>query len=95
MLEPGDDPVPLRSAVNLDSIESAPIAILTERLRRVADARMPESVSCWRRHRDPAPLLRVNLVSEMGHSRRVDRLLDLEADAFWVDFPDQARTTAK
>jgi mRNA interferase MazF len=40
VLEPGDDPVPLRSAVNLDSIESAPIAILTERLGRVADARM-------------------------------------------------------
>ena len=47
------------------------------------------------RHRDPAQLLRVNLVFEMGHSRRVDRLLDLEADAFWVDFPDQARPTAK
>ena len=42
LLEPGDDPVPLRSAVNLDSIESVSIAILVERLGRVADARMRE-----------------------------------------------------
>ncbi len=42
VLEPGDDPVPLRSAVNLDSIESVSIAILVERLGRVADARMRE-----------------------------------------------------
>jgi len=34
--------VPLRSAVNLDSIESVSIAILVERLGRVADARMRE-----------------------------------------------------
>jgi mRNA interferase MazF len=40
LLEPGDDPVPLRSAVNLDSIESVSIAILVERLGRVAEARM-------------------------------------------------------
>jgi mRNA interferase MazF len=39
-LEPGDDPVPLRSAVNLDAIESVSIAILVERLGRVAEARM-------------------------------------------------------
>src|SRR3954452_12118076 len=43
LLEPGDDPVPLRSAVNLDSIESVSIAILVERLGRVAEARMRES----------------------------------------------------
>ena len=42
LLEPGDDPVPLRSAVNLDSIERVSIAILVERLGRVADARMRE-----------------------------------------------------
>ncbi len=42
LLEPGDDPVPLRSAVNLDSVESVSIAILIERLGRVADSRMRE-----------------------------------------------------
>lgn len=42
VLEPGDDPVPLRSAVNLDSIESVSIAILVQRLGRVAEARMRE-----------------------------------------------------
>ena len=42
LLEPGDDPVPLRSVVNLDSIESVSIAILVERLGRVAQARMRE-----------------------------------------------------
>lgn len=40
LLDPGDDPVPLRSAVNLDSIESVSIAILVERLGRVAEVRM-------------------------------------------------------
>lgn len=40
ILEPGDDPVPLRSAVNLDSVESVSTAILVERLGRVADHRM-------------------------------------------------------
>jgi mRNA interferase MazF len=42
LLEPGDDPVPLRSAVNLDSVESVSIAILAERLGRVSDFRMRE-----------------------------------------------------
>ena len=42
VLEPGDDPVPLRSAVNLDSIESVSVAILVDRLGRVAEARMRE-----------------------------------------------------
>jgi mRNA interferase MazF len=42
VLEPGDDPVPLRSAVNLDSIESVAIAVLVERLGRVAEVRMRE-----------------------------------------------------
>ncbi len=42
LLEPGDNPMPLRSAVHLDSIESVSIAILSERLGRVAEARMRE-----------------------------------------------------
>lgn len=40
VLEPGDDPVPRRSAVNLDSVESVSLAVLVERLGRLADARM-------------------------------------------------------
>lgn len=42
LLEPGDDPVPLPCAVNLDSIESVSTAILVDRLGRLADARMRE-----------------------------------------------------
>jgi mRNA interferase MazF len=42
VLEPGDDPVPRRSAVNLDSVESVSLAVLVERLGRVADIRMLE-----------------------------------------------------
>jgi mRNA interferase MazF len=42
VLEPGDDPVPRRSAVNLDSVESVSLAVLVERLGRLADARMRE-----------------------------------------------------
>jgi len=40
VLEPGDDPVPRRSAVNLDSVESVSVAVLVERLGRLSDARM-------------------------------------------------------
>jgi mRNA interferase MazF len=40
LLEPGDDPVPLRSAVNLDSVESVSVGVLVERLGRLSDARM-------------------------------------------------------
>jgi len=39
-LEPGEDPVPRRSAVNLDSIESVSVAVLVSRLGRVSDVRM-------------------------------------------------------
>lgn len=39
-LEPGDDPVPRRSAVNLDSVESVSIATLTQRLGRLSDDRL-------------------------------------------------------
>jgi mRNA interferase MazF len=42
VLEPGDDPIPRRSAVNLDSVETVPVAVLVERLGRLADARMRE-----------------------------------------------------
>jgi mRNA interferase MazF len=42
VLEPGQDPVPRRSAVNLDSVESVSVAVLVERLGRLADARMRE-----------------------------------------------------
>lgn len=40
LLEPGDDPVPLKSVVNLDSIESVSLGTLVERLGRLSDARM-------------------------------------------------------
>jgi len=39
-LEPGADPIPLRSAVNLDSVESVSVALLVERIGRLADDRM-------------------------------------------------------
>jgi mRNA interferase MazF len=42
VLEPGVDPVPQRSAVNLDSVESVSLAVLVERLGRLADTRMHE-----------------------------------------------------
>jgi len=40
VLEPGDDPIPRRSAINLDSVESTSIAVLVERLGRLSDERM-------------------------------------------------------
>jgi mRNA interferase MazF len=45
VLEPGDDPVPLRSGVNLDSVESVSVAVLVERLGRLSDARMRQICS--------------------------------------------------
>lgn len=45
LLEPGDDPIPLQSAVNLDSVESVSVGTLTERLGRLGDARMREICS--------------------------------------------------
>ena len=42
VLEPGDDPVPRQTAVNLDSVESVSVALLVERLGRLSDARMRE-----------------------------------------------------
>ena len=40
VLEPGDDPISRRCAVNLDSIESVSISILVERIGRLSDGRM-------------------------------------------------------
>ena len=42
VLEPGEDPVPRRSAINLDSVESVSIAVLTERLGALSGGRMQE-----------------------------------------------------
>ena len=39
-LEPGDDPVPRRCAVNLDSVESVSVGVLVERIGRLAASRM-------------------------------------------------------
>jgi mRNA interferase MazF len=40
LIEPSEDPIPIVSAVNLDSIESVSIATLTQRLGRLSDQRM-------------------------------------------------------
>ncbi len=40
VLEPNDDPVPQRCAINLDSVESVSVAVLVQRLGRLADERM-------------------------------------------------------
>jgi mRNA interferase MazF len=45
LLEPGDDPVPRRSAVNLDSVESVPVAVLVQRIGRLDDNRMRQVCS--------------------------------------------------
>ncbi|MGH3635842.1 type II toxin-antitoxin system PemK/MazF family toxin [Mycobacterium sp.] len=42
VLEPGPDPIPRRSAVNLDSVESVSVAVLVSRLGRLAETRMRE-----------------------------------------------------
>ena len=42
VLEPGDDPVPRRSAVNLDSVESVSIGTLVDRLGRLSGERMDQ-----------------------------------------------------
>lgn len=41
-LEPGEDPIPLQSAVNLDSVEGVSVGTLTMRLGRLGDGRMQE-----------------------------------------------------
>lgn len=40
VLEPAEDPVPRRSAVNLDSVESVSLGVLVNRLGRLSDTRM-------------------------------------------------------
>jgi len=40
VLEPDEDPVPRRCAINLDSVESVTVAVLVQRLGRLADERM-------------------------------------------------------
>jgi mRNA interferase MazF len=39
-LEPGEDPIPRRSVVNLDSVESVSIGTLVERIGRLSGVRM-------------------------------------------------------
>jgi mRNA interferase MazF len=58
VLEPGEDPIPLRSAVNLDSVESVSVGAHVGRLGRFADDRMREvcgalavAVDCERSNR--------------------------------------------
>ncbi|MFP3900690.1 MAG: type II toxin-antitoxin system PemK/MazF family toxin [Acidimicrobiia bacterium] len=40
VLEPGDDPVPRRTAVNLDSVESVSVGVLLDRLGTLSGDRM-------------------------------------------------------
>jgi mRNA interferase MazF len=42
LLEPAEDPIPLVSVVNLDSVESVSVGTLVERLGRLSDERMRE-----------------------------------------------------
>lgn len=42
VLEPGTDPVPRLSAVNLDSVEGVSVGVLVDRLGRLSDDRMRE-----------------------------------------------------
>jgi len=44
-LEPGADPVPRISAVNLDSVESVSVGVLVERLGALSGSRMEEVCS--------------------------------------------------
>lgn len=40
LLEPGEDPVPRTTAVNLDSVESVSVSVLVERLGTLSSERM-------------------------------------------------------
>lgn len=42
VLDPDEDPIAKRSAVNLDSVESVSVAVLVDRIGRLSDARMRE-----------------------------------------------------
>ncbi len=43
VLEPGEDPIDRRSALNLDSVESVSIAMLVQRLGRLSDERVRQA----------------------------------------------------
>jgi mRNA interferase MazF len=45
VLEPGDDPIPRRCAVNLDSVESVSVGLLVERLGTLSTGRMQQICS--------------------------------------------------
>jgi mRNA interferase MazF len=45
LLEPGEDPIPRTSVVNLDSVESVSLGALVERLGRLSDQRMRQICS--------------------------------------------------
>ena len=45
LLEPGEDPIPQRSVVNLDSVESVSVGTLVERVGRLSDQRMRQICS--------------------------------------------------
>jgi mRNA interferase MazF len=45
VLDPAEEPVPQRCAVNLDSVESVSVAVLVERLGRLADVTMRDICS--------------------------------------------------
>ena len=45
LLEPGRDPIPRASVVNLDSVESVSLGTLVERLGRLSDERMQQVCS--------------------------------------------------
>jgi mRNA interferase MazF len=45
VLEPGDDPIGRRSAVNLDSVESVSVAVLVERIGALSGSRMRQICS--------------------------------------------------
>ena len=42
LLEPGEDPVIRKTAVNLDSVESVSVGVLIDRIGRLSDSRMQE-----------------------------------------------------
>jgi mRNA interferase MazF len=48
VLEPGDDPINRRCAVNLDSVESVSISHLVERIGRLSDERMRQVCAALR-----------------------------------------------
>jgi len=47
ILEPGDDPIDRRSAVNLDSVESVSLGVLVTRIGRLSDTRMRQICSAF------------------------------------------------